>query len=257
LDLTAPSERTGVLDETPVDGVWGVGPAYSKLLKDAGIRTARQLRDADRRWIRERLTVVGARIVEELRGVRCLQLEQCPQQKKSVTCSRSFGALVESRDDLREAVAVYTSRAAERLRRAGLAARVVTVFINTDRFSAEPQYSNTITYELASATDTTDELLEWALKGLAQIFRPGFKYKKAGVLLNHLVPAHQLSRRMFGDGSFERARRLAKAVDAINRRHGRDTIRFGLAQADRRWKTKALRRSLRYTTCLKEVLIVQ
>lgn len=79
LDLTAPSDQTQVLEETPVEDVWGVGPAYSKLLRDAGITTARKLRDADRRWIRQRMTVVGARIVEELRGIRCLPLEQCPQ----------------------------------------------------------------------------------------------------------------------------------------------------------------------------------
>jgi hypothetical protein len=86
-----------------------VGRAYAKLLKAAGIITARELRDADRRWIRRRMTVVGARIVAELRGVRCFALEQCPQQKKSVTCSRSFGVFVESLDELREAVAVYTT----------------------------------------------------------------------------------------------------------------------------------------------------
>lgn len=253
-DLTAPPEQTLVLEETLVEDVWGIGHAYSKLLKDAGIKTARQLRDADRRWIRQRLTVVGTRIVEELRGIRCLSIEQCPQQKKSVTCSRSFGTLVTSLDDLREAVAVYTTRVAERLRRARLAANVVTVFISTDRFSTEPQYSNTVTYELASATDTTEELLEWTLKALERIYRPGFKYKKAGVMLNHLVPADQLSIRMFGDMSFERSRSLAKAMDKINMRHGRDTIRFGLPRTAGRWKTKFMHRSARYTTCLKEVL---
>jgi DNA polymerase V len=256
LDLTDPASQTQALEETAIDEVWGIGRAHTKLLREAGITTARKLRDADRRWIRQRLTVVGARIVEELRGIRCLSIEQCPQQRKSVTCSRSFGASVTSLDDLREAVAVYTSRAAERLRRARLAARVVTVFINTDRFSAEAQYSNTITYELASATDTTEELLEWALKGLEQIYRQGFRYKKAGVILNHLAPADQLSRRMFGELSFERSRRVAQAMDEINARHGRDTIRFGLARSDGSWKTKCLRRSARYTTCLKEVLHV-
>jgi DNA polymerase V len=256
-DLTDPASQTQTLEETSIDDVWGIGRAYSKLLKDAGIKTARKLRDADRRWIRQRLTVVGARIVEELRGIRCLTLEQCPQQKKSVTCSRSFGLLVTSLDDLREAVRVYTTRAAERLRRAKLSARVVTVFINTDRFSPEPQYSNTITFELASATDATEELLEWALKGLERIYRQGFKYKKAGVLLNHLVPADQLSRRMFGDASFERSRRLARAMDEINARHGRDTVHFGLASRDGKWKTKFLQRSDRYTTCLKEVLNIR
>ncbi|HEX8143773.1 MAG TPA: Y-family DNA polymerase [Pyrinomonadaceae bacterium] len=257
LDLTDPVRQTQVLEETSIDDVWGIGRAYSKLLRDAGINTARKLRDADRRWIRQRLTVVGARIVEELRGIRCLSIEQCPQKKKSVTCSRSFSMLVTSLYDLREAVAVYTTRAAERLRRARLAANVVTVFISTDRFSREPQYSNTITYELASATDTTEELLEWTLKGLERIYRQGYKYRKAGVMLNHLVPAEQLSRRMFGDMSFERSRSLAKAMDEINRRHGRDTIRFGVARADGSWKTRCLRRSARYTTCLREVMHIR
>src|SRR5918911_1160675 len=104
LDLTDPSDQEPVLEETPVEDVWGVGPAYSKLLKAAGITTARKLRDADRRWIRQRMTVAGARIVEELRGISCLPLERCPQARKSVTCSRSFGVLVESIEELREAV---------------------------------------------------------------------------------------------------------------------------------------------------------
>lgn len=89
LDLTDPSNQTQALEETQVGDVWGVGPAYVKLLKAAGITTARRLRDADRRWVRRRMTVIVARIVEELRGVRCLPLEQCPPQKKSLICSRS------------------------------------------------------------------------------------------------------------------------------------------------------------------------
>lgn len=130
----------------------------------------------------------------------------------------------------------------------------MTVFINTDRLSREPQYSNTVTYELASATDTTDELLGWALKGLEQIYRPGIKYKKAGVMLNQLIPAEQLSRRMFGDAPFERARILARTMDEINARYGRDTIRLGLTRSKGSWKTRFLRRSSRYTTSIKEVL---
>lgn len=256
LDLTSPSEQTQVLEETSVEDVWGVGPAYSKLLTAAGINTARRLRDADRRWIRKRMTVVGARIVEELRGVSCLPLEECPPQKKSITCSRSFGVVVDSLTEMREAVAVYMMRAAERLRRGKLVARVVTVFINTNRFSDEPQYSNAVTYELASPTDATNELLEWALRGVEQIFREGYSYKRAGVMLQSLVPADQLSIRLFGDEDFERSRQLMRAIDEINARHGRDTVRFGVAQPEGRWKTRSLRRSPRYTTCLKEVLCI-
>ncbi len=257
LDLTGISDQTRALDETAVGEVWGIGPAYDRLLKAAGITTARRLRDADRKWIRQRMTVVGARIVEELRGVSCLPLDQCPSaRRKTITCSRSFGAAVERVDELREATAVYMTRAAERLRRAHLAAGVVTVFINTDRFGPEPRYSNAITYELAYATDDTKELLEWALRGVARIYRPGYKYKKAGVMLNQLAPANQLSIRLFGDAGFERSRRLMRALDEINSRHGRDTVRFGAAQPEGRWKTRFSRRSPRFTTCLKEVLCV-
>jgi DNA polymerase V len=256
LDLTAPSDREAVLEETPVGDVWGVGPAYAKKLKAAGIDTTRKLRDADRRWVRQRMTVVGARIVEELRGVSCIPLEKCPQGRKSATCSRSFGVLVESLGELREAVAVYMTKAAERLRDSRLAAGVVTVFITTSRFDPGPQYSNSATFELAYLTDSTDELLGWALKGLEQIYRPGYRYKKAGVMLNNLAPAEQLSMRLFGDERFERPRRAMRAVDEINRKFGRNTLRFGAARPGGRWETKFLRRSRRYTTCLAEVLRV-
>jgi DNA polymerase V len=202
------------------------------------------------------MTVVGARIVEELRGVSCIPLEKCPQGRKSVTCSRSFGVLVESLEDLREAVAVYMTKAAERLRRSRLAAGVVTVFITTSRFGTDPQYSNSATSELAYSTDSTEELLAWALKGLEQIYRAGYRYKKAGVMLNKLAPAEQLSMRLFGDERFEKSRRVMKAVDEINTRHGRDTIRFGAARPGGRWETKFLRRSRCYTTRLDEVLRV-
>ena len=256
LDLTWPSEQAAVLEETPVADVWGVGPAYARLLKGAGIDTARKLRDADRRWVRGRMTVAGARIVEELRGVRCLPLAECPPAKKSVTCSRSFGALTGSLTDLREAVALYTSRAAERLRRARMAARVVSVFVMTDRFAAGPQYGDTATYELASPTDVTDELTWWTLRGLGKIYRAGYAYKKAGVMLTGLVPAARLTMRLYGDARFERARGVMRAVDEINRRHGRDTVRVGLARPSARWGTKFLRRSPCYTTCLRDVLRV-
>lgn len=257
LDLTDDSTQAAVLEATKAGEVWGVGPAYKQALLEAGIKTARELRDADRRWVRRRMTVVGARIVEELRGVRCLPLEQCPPSKRSVTCSRSFGELTGSLEDLRDAVALYTERAAERLRRAGCAASAVTVFILTDRYAAGPQYGNSFTCELASPTDTTGELVWWAQRGLTQIYRRGHLYKKAGVMLNGLLPAGSLSMRTHGDGRFERARRAMQAVDAINRRHGRGTVRHGLPRSpDGRWPTRSLMRSPRYTTRLDEVLRV-
>lgn len=256
LDLMPLPEREEALERTPVEDVWGVGPAYSKLLKAVGINTALKLRDADRRWIRQRMTVVGARIVEELRGHSCVPLEYCPPAKKSITCSRSFGRLTESLEDLREAVAVYLTKAMEKLRRGKLAAGVITVFISTSRFGDDPQYSNAITYELAYPTDVTSEMLEWALLGLEKIYRPGYRYKKAGVMLNHLVPAGQMSLRLFGEGAFERSQSLMQVVDKINQRYGAGTVRLGLAKPDGKWQTKFVKRTPRYTTSIQEVLSI-
>lgn len=132
----------------------------------------------------------------------------------------------------------------------------MTVFINKSRFNPGPQYSNSATFELAYLTDSTDELLAWALKGLEQIYRVGYRCKKAGVMLNRLASSEQLSMRLFGDERFEQPRRIMKAVDEINVRHGRDTIRLSAVPDKSRWETKFLRRSRCYTTNLNEILRV-
>ena len=149
LDPVGSPYRDVALARTPVEEVWGVGPAYSRLLRQRGVHNALQLRDVDTRWARQAMTVVRARIVMELRGVSCLPLESAPQSKKSITCSRTFGKAAASLAELREAVALYTTRVAEKLRRGRLAAGVITVFVLTDRFAEGPQYYNAGTHTLA------------------------------------------------------------------------------------------------------------
>ena len=164
LDLTGSPYREAALERTPVEDVWGIGRQFAKLLKSRGIENALQFARADSRWVRMAMTVVGARIHAELNGVNCLPLEVAPRARKSVTCSRSFGESVETIGELKEAVAMFMTRAAEKLRRDTLAASVVTVFIQTNRFRAdEPQYENSATHELLYPTDSTEELLHCAL----------------------------------------------------------------------------------------------
>jgi DNA polymerase V len=256
LDLIGSPYRELALRRTPVEEVWGIGPAYSKLLKQKGILSALQLRDADTRWARAAMRVVGARVVMELRGVSCLPLESCPPPKKSLTCSHTFGKSTPALSDLREAVATYATRVAEKLRRGRLAAGVVTVFVHTDRFAEGPQYYNAGTHTLAYPTDSTQEIMRCALDALERIFRAGFNYRKAGVMLHSLSPADQLTLRMFGDERDERFRQVMVAVDQINRRWGRDTVRFATANPEGNWRTKVEKRSPRYTTRLPEVLII-
>lgn len=255
--LSSPETLLEVLGRTPVEDVWGIGRQSAKKLKERGITTAQQLRNVDPRWARQSMTVVGARIVEELRGTSCLPLELCPPAKKSLTVSRSFGRTTDSLVELREAVATFITRAAEKLRRHRLAAGAVTVFINTNRFSkTDEQYSNSATRELAFPTDTTQELLGHALALLESIYREGYHFKKAGILLGEMVPASPITMRMYGDAKWQRARKLAQVVDQINAKMGRDTVRYAVSGFKHEWKTKFEKRSQRYTTSWNELLTV-
>ena len=257
LDLTGSAYREAALERTPIGDVWGIGRQYTKLLKSRGIENALQFSRLEARWVRQRLTVVGARLHAELNGVSCLNLEAAPRPRQSVTCSRSFGESVHTLGELKEAVAMFMTRAAEKLRRDRLAASVVTVFIETNRFRTdEAQSADSATHELLYPTDSTDELLRCALGATDRLFRDGFRYKKAGVMLNTLVPASPLTMRMFHQDSWERTRRVAQAMDAVNRRWGRHTLRYGAVVTEGRWQTKAERRSPRYTTRLDELLTI-
>jgi DNA polymerase V len=256
LDLTKSPYQEIALQRTPVEKVWGIGPAYAKLLKKRGITNALELRNADTRWAKKAMTVVGARIVMELRGVSCLPLEICPRPRKSVTISRSFPVEVEALSELREAVSVFATRAAEKLRQDKLAASAVTVFIETSRFDKESYYSNSATLELVYATDNTQEVIQHALEALGRIFRPGYRYRRAGVLFNGLLPADQLTRRLFDNQALDKYRRVMPVVDRLNAKYGAGTVRFSVARPGGRWKTKLARRSPRYTTRLAEVMLI-
>jgi DNA polymerase V len=207
----------------------------------------------DTKWARRMMTVVGARIVMELRGVSCLPLEVCPRPRKSVTVSRSFPVEIESLEELTGAVAAFITRAAEKLRHDRLASSAITVFIETSRFDQNHHYANSATMEMLYPSDSTQELLRHAQEALSRIYRKGYGYRRAGVLLNGLVPSDQLTHRLFDSETLERFRRVMPVVDMLNRKYGRDTVRLAAARTDGRWKTKAARSSPRYTTRFSEI----
>lgn len=247
-DLTAVSDREALLGKVPVQKLWGVGPNIARRLQAAGITTARALRDADDQWIRTQFGVTGLRTVHELRGIPCLPLEDCPPSKQSITVSRSFGQPVTVLADMREAVATYMARAAEKLREERLAAGALTVHLTTNPFNGSPQYSNAATIELPVATDASTELIRQALGLLPRLWRDGYRYKKAGVLLTALVPAGEVQAGLFDREDRAKVRRLSATLDRLNARLGTDTLRFGATGQHRGWRTKFAHRSPAYTT---------
>jgi DNA polymerase V len=212
---------------TAVDDVWGIGRQHAKFLRDHCIGTAWDLRAARDAWVRQHLGVVGLRIVHELRGRSCLPLEEMAPPKKSVCTSRSFGEMVVDLPALQEATANFVVRCAEKLRRQGSCARVLTVFIRTNAFRKDlRQYHPSRTVNLPVATAHPNELLRYALALVEDMYEPGYAYKKAGVVVSGLVPAAGVQGHLFDGKDRVRNEKLIQAVDAINRRMGRNKVRF-------------------------------
>ena len=257
LNLYRSDKTEGILKETLVDDIWGIGYRSGLKLRTNNISTAWQLRESDNRFIKKLLSVVGARIVLELRGVKCLPFEQIAVKKHSITCSRSFGNTVSNYELIKEAVLYFLTRACEKMRKHNLAANAVTIFIGTDRFRPIPEpYSQSATYSSTYPTDSNQEIQEWSIKTLERIFKPGFEYRKAGIILSGLVPSENLTKRMFDDKAFQKQHNLMKAVDELNRKFGKDTVKFGSVKTEGTWKMKQTRKSSSYTTNWNELLLV-
>jgi DNA polymerase V len=247
-NLLACSDREAVLGEIAVDEVWGIGVSSARVLKQRGITTVGQLREAEDHWIRKQLGVVGLRLVMELRGIACLNLAHCPPPKQSLTCSRSFGQPITDLTELEEAISSYTSRVAVKLRQGGLAATTMTVFLATNPFQEGPQYRNAYTSVLPIATDSTPELIQAALGSIRSLYRQGYHYKKAGVLLTGLVAARDAQADLFDLRDRTRSHRLMTALDAINHRWGAGTLHYASNGITQAWNTRFHRRSPAYTT---------
>jgi DNA polymerase V len=257
-ELISKDSQDAILEETEIADIWGINLGLAKRLYELRIRNARQFRDLDLRIARKILTVVGARLVLELRGISCLPLEYVQPLKKNITCSRSFAGFVLDESELIEAVVYFLSTAAEKMRKQNLTAKVVQVFVQTDHFRDEPQYNNTATFKFANSTDSTRELLDAALSCLRAIYRLGYRYRKAGVNLLGLQPAAAETRRLFDDETYVRDKALMKIIDFFNLKYGHGTIGFGLhAQDHDRWQMKRERLSPNYTTSFGDILQVK
>ncbi len=242
----------------PVDEVWGVGRRLAARLEKQGIGTALDLKRAAPARIRSGFSVTLERTVRELNGEACLGLMAGPGQRKQILSSRSFGVLIGALAPLEEAVAAYATRAGEKLRRQGLLAGSVGVFLRTNPFRTDlPQHQGSLTLPLPP-TDDTRLLTRAALRGLHSLYRPGFAYQKAGVCLTDLVPADRQQGDLFADRAQEaRSRALMAAMDAINRAMGSGTVKLLAEGNDPRRAMRARHRSPRYTTRLDELPVAR
>ena len=237
--------------------VWGVGPRLAPQLASSGIATVRDLRNADIPMLRARFSVTMEKIVRELNGVSCVDLEEIAPPRKQIVSSRSFGAPVSDLQSLQESVSLYMQQAAEKLRQQGSCAGAVYVFIRTSPHDfREPYYGNSMTISLPTPSNDTLRLVGAALWGLKRIYRPGYRYQKAGVMLAELVTENVCQADMFdAPCQPERASRLMDVLDQVNRRMGRQTLIVAAERFHRPWKMKQNHKSAAYTARWKELLV--
>ena len=256
LEVLSADERQRVFEATEVGEVWGIGRRISKQLTDGGIKTVQDLVRMDVATIRRGWSVVLERTVRELQGTPCIGLDDAPAPKKEIACTRSFGHAVTELSDLTQAVTEFASRASEKVRKQQSLASEVMVFIRTSPFRKDPQYSRSIVVPLRRPTADTGAIVQATVLGLRAIYCQGFKYAKAGVMLLDLQPDSVAQGELdLGDGDsledIADKARLMSALDAINKRYGRGTMKMASAglDGDRRvWSMRQERRTPAYTT---------
>lgn len=223
-----------------------------------GINTVQDLRRTSPKYIRTHFGVVMERTVQELRGVSCLELEEVAPAKKEICCSRSFGTMVTTIDQMSESVTKHVTHAAEKLRRQHSTASVVQTFIQTNRFrSDDPQYSAALCMPLAAPSSDTRTLTATALMGLRHIFKSGFQYKKAGIMLMGLQDASIEQVTLFDTVDPVNTEQVMTALDLVNQRFGRGTLRLASQGVQTgAWITRADSRTPAYTTRWSDVPVV-
>ncbi|WP_345739874.1 translesion error-prone DNA polymerase V subunit UmuC [Vibrio rotiferianus] len=249
VDLTNPDRQRRLLALVPVDDVWGVGRRLSKRLNALGITTALDLANASPRAIRDQFSVVLERTVRELNGESCIELEEIPPTKKQIVCSRSFGVKVTHFELLREAICEYATRATEKLRKEQQQAKVMTVFIRTSPFKDnEPQYSNSASGELLIPSCDTRDFIELANHLLKRIWKDGFRYAKAGVMLSDFYDPGMFQPGLFDDVSTRsNSQQLMSVLDTINQ-SGAGKVFFAGQGTKKDWSMKREHLSPAYTT---------
>ena len=228
-----------VLKNFNISDVWGVGKQLSKLYLKNGIDNALKLKNISNSWVKKSTNVLGAKTVMELRGIPCIQLDTEEAKRKSCCVSRSFGKKVESLEKLKESITTHCLNAAEKIRNDKQTTRSITVFIRTSPFDKNRKYySNSLTIDLPIATNNSLELVKTAIEALKRIYKYGYFYQKAGVILSKLNEAGEKELNLLTPILEKKSQKLMKAMDLTNSKYGRNVISVAQAGINNSWKMR-------------------
>jgi DNA polymerase V len=247
INLLSPAQVNSVLTNIPTEEIWGIGRKLTASLNEFGIDTVLQLRDADVASMRKRFGLVMEKTIRELRGESCIDMEDVAPAKKQIISSRSFGQLVSEIEDLQDALAHFVSNAAKKLRDQHSIAGMMHVFIMTDRFREDrPQHCPSISIPMTTPTANIMTLQQWAVTGLKSIFKSGYQYKKAGVMLSEITHESTFQGDLFAPEPEDPT--IMRVIDAMNKRYGKGTVKLSQDGSRQTWKMRQEHKSPAYTT---------
>ncbi len=247
-----------MLSATPVGEIWGIGNQHALFLVRSGFKTAADLLHASEDWIKKNLSVVGLRLLYELRGISAVSREEEKPLRKNICTSRSFGNRIAEKCRMAEAMANYAAACAAKLRTEKSVCRRLQVFIQTNPHKTEEtQYLRSIEMNLERASNHSGEIIKTALRGLDIIFKEGFLYMKCGVTVMDLVPESSVQASCFDQADRQRNDLVMQTIDRINRSVGKEIVRTAVQGFERRYGLKAEYLSPRYTTRMDEILKIK
>ena len=227
-----------ILEKIEINDVWGVGRQLTKFYQKNGIYNAKQLKNKSNTWIKKCSNVLSSRTAMELRGIPCINLETTQTKRKSCVVSRSFGKRIETFQELKEAVSNYCLNASEKIRSESLVAKAITVFVRTSPFQRDyGYYSNSKTIDFPIATNNSIETVKTAVAILESIFRNGYRYQKAGVMLTGLREDDG-RKNLLSSEKDEKINSLMRSIDSTNHRYGRSTLSLASAGVHKKWNMR-------------------
>lgn len=253
--INSEERRIKSLKWLAIEDVWGIGRKHAKRLKAINVNNAYEFTLLDDQWVKKNMSVVGLRLKHDLMGIPTLDIDTFGA-KKNIATTRSFERNYTELSEVSERVTTFAVSCAEKLRRQKSCCNAIMVFIHTNGHRAElPQYSRNIVVKLPFATNSGIELAQFATKALEKIFKPGYHYKKAGVIVMDFIPENTVQLKMF-DNSNPKHIPLMKSIDIINATYGQQKVRLASQDMGRVWKMKQERLSPRYTTNLDDVITI-
>lgn len=251
-------KRIEALKRTEISDVWGIGHRHAKRLEQYGVYSAYDFAQMPKAWVRQQMTVVGERTWKELNGEPCIDMEQIAPAKKQICTSRAFGQTIADIEGLKEAVSSFASICAGKLRKQKSCAQSLMVFIHTNNFREDlPQYFKNCVIKLPVPTNSTPEIVHYAIAALLNIYRKGYYFKKAGVILMDIVPDNAIQQNIFDVVDREKHKKLMEVVDRLNSGFSRNNLFLAVQDGRRKWKLKQELLSPCYTTKLNDIIKIK